>query len=119
MRGQEEFRLTCVVADWLRLALPDDVPWSHFPAGESRSAITGARLKRMGLARGWADFLILCQGVPIAIELKVGKGRASEHQISFAAQWIGQGGQHFECRSLADVEGALRALGVPLKARTT
>jgi hypothetical protein len=33
--------------------------WTHLPFGEKRSAVTGARLKRMGTKRGWPDFILL------------------------------------------------------------
>ena len=80
MRGQEEFRLSCVVADHLARALPTRAVWTHFPAGEHRNEITGARLKRMGLAKGWPDYLILVDGRLLAIELKAPGGSVSKEQ---------------------------------------
>jgi hypothetical protein len=54
-----ESLLQCAVADLLqRHALPD-WKWTHFPAGERRDIITGARLKRFGLQRGWPDLQLL------------------------------------------------------------
>ena len=55
-RSQEEFRLSCVVAAYLERCVPQ-LTVSHFPAGEARSEETGARLKRMGLKRGWPDYI--------------------------------------------------------------
>lgn len=60
------------IADYLELAWPLHLPWTHFPAGENRGdhiervnrktgrtyrySPTGAKLKRMGLKPGWFDF---------------------------------------------------------------
>jgi hypothetical protein len=117
MSQQHEFRLACVVADHLALAIPKRIPWSHFPAGENRSAITGARLKRMGTQKGWEDYLILADGTPVAIELKAPKGRTSPEQNDFADAWTANGGTYVVCRSLLEVEAALDRAGVPLLAR--
>jgi VRR-NUC domain len=55
----KESKLQCDIAELLRChALPSWL-WTHFPAGELRDVITGARLKRMGLQRGWPDFLLV------------------------------------------------------------
>jgi hypothetical protein len=55
----KESRLHCSVADILRAHALPDWRWTTFPAGERRSLITGARLKRMGLKRGWPDFQLV------------------------------------------------------------
>jgi hypothetical protein len=55
----KEFSLHVMVADTLRRWASPSWRWTHFPSGENRSAITGARLKRMGVQRGWPDFLLL------------------------------------------------------------
>jgi hypothetical protein len=53
-----EFQMHCMVADTLkRWAAPNWV-FTHFPAGERRDEITGARLKRMGVVPGIPDFLL-------------------------------------------------------------
>jgi hypothetical protein len=116
-RSQEEFKLSCVVADYLARALPKRIPWSHFPAGENRSAITGARLKRMGTQKGWADYLILAEGLPIALELKTPKGKVSDEQGAFGDAWTANGGKYAVCRSLDEVQAVLESAGVPLLAR--
>lgn len=117
-RSQAEFRLSCVVADYLARALPADACWTHFPAGEARNAITGARLKRMGLQRGWPDYLVIFQGRLIGIELKAPetKGRLSAEQLIVAEGFRHNGFGWGLCRSLDDVEALLRGAGVPLVA---
>ena len=114
-RAQPEFQLSCVVADWLRVALPARAVWSHFPAGEARSAITGSRLKRMGTATGWADYLIIVDGNILGIELKAPNGKLSDAQAAFGDALTANGGRYQVCRSLDDVEAFLTASGVPLR----
>src|ERR1700730_16231964 len=55
----KEHKLQTEVADVLRSHARPEWQWSHFPAGERRDVRTGARLKRMGLQRGWADFQLV------------------------------------------------------------
>lgn len=114
---REEDALQREVAAHLDEHYPD-LLWSHFPAGESRSERTGAKLKSFGLKRGWADLIIIRPGGKVAfIELKAPKGRLSPHQIAFAGDCDEQGVPHLVCRSLAEVQGALAAWGIPTKAR--
>ena len=116
-RAQPEFELACVVVDYLRQALPARAVWSHFPAGEARSDRTGGRLKRMGTAKGWADYLIFIDGKMLAIELKAPKGKLSDEQGAFGDALVANGGHYTVARSLDAVETFLRACGVDLKAK--
>lgn len=113
---QDEFRLACVVASYLNVALPSHVLWSHLPFGENRTAITGARLKRMGARRGWPDYMLFHDGGALALELKAPKGKQSPEQMAFGDAFTALGGRYHVCRSLDDVVNALTAAGVPLKA---
>jgi hypothetical protein len=56
---EKELVLHLSVARLLRAAACPEWRWSHFPAGEARDVRTGARLKAMGLQRGWPDFLLI------------------------------------------------------------
>jgi hypothetical protein len=116
MRAQDEFRLACVVAEFLARALPVNVLWSHLPFGENRNVVTGARLKRMGTKRGWPDYLVIANGKMISLELKAPKGKVSDEQREFSVTFSGLGGFYHVCRSLDDVEAALIAAGVKLLA---
>ena len=117
MSAQEEFRLSCLVADYFAAVLPAGVLWSHLPFGENRTAITGARLKRMGTQRGWPDYAIFHDGGVLAIELKAPKGRLSDHQKAFGDALVALGGAYHVCRSLDDVDAALALAGVLVKGR--
>src|SRR5262249_39982128 len=81
-----ELSLQIMVADTLRRWAVHGWLWSHFPAGEHRDhqtdergnrySPTGARLKRMGLQRGWSDFILISPaGLAHFLELK----RVGEH----------------------------------------
>ena len=70
--------------------------WFHCPNGGSRNAIEASKLKAMGVKAGIPDCLILDQRKGysgLAIELKVGYNKPSEHQLSIfdklvAANWM-------------------------------
>jgi len=82
-----EFRIQCMIADTLRNFGHPDWQCNHFPAGELRSASTGARLKRMGLRPGWPDFICISPaGMPHFLEVKRKGGRMTPAQKAFA-EW--------------------------------
>lgn len=115
-RSQDEFKLGCAVAKYLRTALPPRVLWSHLPFGEHRNEVTGSRLKSMGTQRGWPDYLVIANEGVLALELKAPKGKLSPEQIAFADAHVAAGGAHAVCRSLDEVEAALRRAGLPVLA---
>jgi hypothetical protein len=82
--AEKEITLQCEVAGVLRAHALPDWRWSHFPAEERRDVITGARLKRMGLQRGWPDFVLVSPaGLFHALELKREGEDLTEDQESF------------------------------------
>lgn len=108
-----EQQLHKAVAQFLDRALPEKYRWSTFPSGGG-GRVRGAQLRAMGLKSGWPDILILCpDGKWCSIELKAEKGRLSEAQERFA-EWAGPTLQ--VCRSIEQVESALRWWGIPLRA---
>src|ERR1019366_9945897 len=79
-----EYKLQTAVADILRAHALPEWRWSHFPAGEWRGLITGARLKRMGLMRGWPDIQLLSPiGRFYGLELKREGESLTEDQEAF------------------------------------
>jgi hypothetical protein len=79
-----EFETHVSIADALRLAVVPGWLWTHFPAGEKRDMRTAARLKRMGLNRGFADFLLIDpEGLHHWLELKRGKAPLTSDQEAF------------------------------------
>ena len=79
-----EYETHCSIADALRLAVAKDWLWTHFPAGEKRDLRTAARLQRMGLKRGFSDFLLISPaGDHHWLELKRGKAALTPDQVAF------------------------------------
>jgi hypothetical protein len=111
-----EFRLQVAIAEHLRNRAVPGVYWTAIPNGEKRSAITGARLKRMGVRAGNPDFLLIKKGRCFGLELKAlrigkrgeplkGQGQ-SEAQIAVENDWLMAGGVY------AVATGATQALRI-------
>ena len=95
-----ETALHLAVAELLRRHCLSSWRWSHFPAGEARDVRTGAKLKRMGLQRGWPDFLLIrpargTRGTLHCLELKRIGEDLSEDQQAFA-DWCAANAIPFE-----------------------
>ena len=85
-----EFELHCQVAQLLEQFCLPTWRYTHIPLGELRNPITGARLKRMGVTKGWPDFA----GRPVRIcflELKRGKGKPTPEQSEIATHLMQSG----------------------------
>jgi hypothetical protein len=83
-----EFQLHCAVADTLKRWSAPNWVFTHLPLGEERSALAGARLKRMGTMPGWPDIILIGpKDHPIQrphfLELKRRGGRLTEPQSAF------------------------------------
>jgi hypothetical protein len=116
-RQRPEQALQISVAQFLRVALRPPVLWSAFPAGGG-GAIRGAILKEMGLQAGWPDILVMAPGpIIVGIELKAGAGKQSPQQISIENGFLQCNAMYYVARSVDEVEGFLRGVGVPLHAR--
>jgi hypothetical protein len=90
-----EFALQCMVADILNRWITPGWRFSHFPAGELRNKITAARLKRMGLARGWADLILLSPAALVHfLELKRRGETLSDDQEDFEGYCLAHGYPH-------------------------
>lgn len=113
-RPEQSLHLT--IARYLDLALPDRALWwtSH---QNPKSARDGGRLKAMGLRAGIPDILVLFDGMLIGLELKAPKGRISPAQSEIADKFAANDAAWHLCRSVEDVEAALRQYAIPLKAR--
>jgi hypothetical protein len=123
-----EFALHCQVADTLRRWTSHGWIFTHLPMGEHRDAVTGSRLKRMGVSPGWPDFIFIPPvfpanarsredpGVPPRphfLELKrAGRGRLSEAQADFAAWCVANGCPHAVAHSYDEAVKILQAWGV-------
>lgn len=113
-----EAQLHDAVADFLRKAMPAEIPWTTFPLGGG-GALRGAFLRRKGTRKGWPDlqFVVPPRGRLIAIELKT-KSSVSEEQAETIGDLRRVGALAAVARSVEDVEFILRQAGVRLNATT-
>jgi hypothetical protein len=99
----KEIALHMAVADVLRRFARPDWRWSHFPAGEHRDVRTAAKLKAMGVQRGWPDFLLFDPSSRLhALELKRQRERLTDEQKEFEAWCAEHGAPHEVARSVDD-----------------
>lgn len=116
-----EQALQIAVAQYLEHALKPPTIWTAFPAGGG-GRIRGAFLKAMGLKAGWPDILVIyspddriATGV-LGIELKAKAGRQTPAQQAIAQSFKDCHAWYVLCRSVDEVERALRFCKVPLHA---
>ena len=108
-----EYLLHATVADWLRLQHPRLLFWHTHQSGRLSMA-EAMKAKRMGRRAGVPDFTFILPGGRAAfIELKAGKGEQSEPQALFEEQAKASGAYYALCKSLPEVQGTLKAWGVP------
>ena len=109
-----EFRVACAFSDTLRRFGRADWKFSAFPAGEHRAAITGERLRRMGLAKGWPDYLFISpQGQLHCLELKRRRGgQLTTEQAEFRDWCAAHGVPWCVAYSYDDAIAAVTAWGV-------
>lgn len=107
-----EAELCKQITAWMSAQQPDCL-FFHVPNGEHRNAITGAKLKAMGVKAGVPDYvLVMPDGRCGFVECKVGKGKLNDNQIAFTARLDGLGHVYAVCRSLDEWIALLRAWGV-------
>ena len=124
-RKQPEQVFHKAVAEYLDAALPPSCWWTTFPAGGGGKA-RGGQLKAMGLRAGVPDILVLHRYARMIVhviwlELKAPKGRppskvqiATHNALEGVDDWAVS--VHV-CRTLDEVESALRDECIPLRAK--
>jgi hypothetical protein len=110
----KEIGLHMAVADVLRRFAKPDWRWSHFPAGEHRDIRTAAKLKAMGVQRGWPDFMLFSPvvGQLHALELKRKGEDLTNEQREFRAWCIDNAIPHAIAWTVDDALEALARFGV-------
>jgi hypothetical protein len=108
----KELALHMAVADLLRRFASPDWLWSHYPSGEHRDVRTAAKLKAMGVQRGWPDFTLFDPtGRLHAVELKREGESLTEDQENFQEWVISHGVPHSVSRSVDEALAVLDAWG--------
>lgn len=99
------------VAQFLDVVIKPPMIWTTIPAGGG-GLIRGAKLKAMGLKKGWPDIIVIAPGPHIiAIELKAKEGKQSPEQKAVAAALWDCKVPYFLCRSVEEVHLALHSVG--------
>jgi hypothetical protein len=108
----KELVLHMAVADLLRRLARPDWRWTHFPAGEHRDIRVAAKLKAMGVQRGWPDFILLDPSARLhALELKRRGEVLTDDQEAFRT-WCADGGiSHAVAFTLEDATQTLGRWG--------
>lgn len=109
-----------IVVRFLQLACPEAVFFAVPNQKGTRKTWEQGLLKALGVRAGVADLVfVLPEGRVGFIELKApDNGRQSADQVEFEEDVRALGAPYLICRSLAEVEGALAAWGVPLRGRS-
>jgi hypothetical protein len=101
---------------YLAAALPHDAIAHHSPGEGKRTKSAQATLSRSGYCKGWPDIEIVWRGRVFFIELKAARGVLSKAQRETHRRLVYSGAYVVICRTVDDVERALRVAGVPLRA---
>lgn len=94
----------------LQAAGRHDICWFAVPNGEQRSAKTGARLKAQGVQPGVADLIFVIAQRPIALELKVEKGKQSLRQAEWQEEFERAGGVYYLAKGFDEAVSVLRRI---------
>jgi hypothetical protein len=119
-----EHALQIAVAHMLQLVLdPERTWWSAIDHGVGKLGVVEAtQRKKRGVKPGLPDIMLLVYGswpCLIGIELKAGKGMATEAQRSVAMAWRNMGHRYEIARSLEEVQDILARHRVPTLRRMT
>jgi VRR-NUC domain len=115
-RRHEEADLQRSVHQYLSWALPPDAVHYAVPNGLMRSQKARARAQGEGVMAGVPDLAIVHRGRALFVELKSGRGVMSPAQREMARRLNYAGAAVCCCRSVPEVEAALREACVPLRA---
>ena len=84
-------------------------PWFWTTIGHGGGGLVrGAKLKAMGVKRGWPDILIIGPGPNVlGIELKTAHGKMSPEQRAMELAFVGCQSWYVLCRSVEEVQRAI------------
>lgn len=119
-----EQALQKAVVDYLALAVTDDTFWTAWPLGSLGNTggggkARGGQMKGLGVKVGMPDLLFFSRGCAFGIELKSAKGGLSKAQRAAHPMLARALVPVRVCRSVEEVEAALRGWGIALRGRVT
>ena len=105
----KEIALHGPIADILRQWSSPGWRYTHIPSGEKRDVITAVRLKRMGLRRGWPDFILLSpRTLAHFLELKREGEQLNDDQEEFGTYCNEHGYPHAVADTFNDAMAVLK-----------
>lgn len=115
---QHEFKAQEADNAFLSKALPYDCYYTAIDGGRAANAQIGAARKRRGIRSGLPDWLIVYRNTTLWIERKVSRAESElgNNQRLTAERLQLNGHLWARANSTEDVEAALRAAGIPLRA---
>jgi VRR-NUC domain len=106
----KEIVLHMAVAKMLRDHALPSWQWCHIPSGEARDIRTAAKLKQMGVRRGWPDFLLVApDGAIRCLELKRAGENLTDDQEAFQTWCIAHAVPYSVCRTIDEALAVLDA----------
>jgi hypothetical protein len=113
-----EDELAASVASAMAYLLPSDAVFTAWDLSNARSAMEGARKKRLGCVAGWPDCSIWWHGRVVLLELKRSRGgQLSPAQKALHPRLEAAGFPVCVVRSVPEALDAVAAAGVPLRGR--
>lgn len=112
---QHEWRDQRGYAAFLSKALPIDAYWTAIDVGRSRNRDEGQLRKARGVKAGIPDFLIVWRGVTVWLEIKAGQSLSPVQRTTRDAL-LANGHKWALCRRVEEIETALLAAGISLRA---
>lgn len=115
-RQRTEQATQIAVVRYLKLALPDDIPWTAVNPISAKKPLIASLSKAMGLTPGVLDLVFWFNGTSDLIEMKADNGTLSDDQRDFIVKLTKQRIRHGVARNVEEVEARLRHWGYPLRA---
>lgn len=115
-RRHEEDDLQRAIVQYLDRALPSEGIVFAIPNGGKRSKTQAARMKGLGVKAGVGDLCVVYRGRAFFIEVKTQRGVLSVVQRNMLNKLQYCGAPVCCCRSVEEVEAALREACIPLRA---
>lgn len=107
-----EWSLQTVLYVYLCRALPPHAYVRSVDSGQAAPGYVKIARQARGILPGQADIRVLCDGISADFEVKAAGGQPTDAQIANGAALMRNGGHWFVVRSVADVEAAIRRMGI-------
>lgn len=110
--AKKEERLATQCADFLRLAAPADLFFTHVPNEGKRGALAQFILECMGRQKGMLDLHMLFRSVAYYVEFKIKPNRLTTEQIDVSRRLVEAGGRCAVVYSFSEFVAQMKAWGI-------